>query len=132
MQKKTGVSPRKTFPKSARLLKRSDFRFRPYQKFFTDRFSFYFKKDGLGRLGISISKKVLKKASDRNRVKRLLREVYRELRAEIPLVDLHVVGKEGDLSRFENLKKSDISKEFALWLFEVRKERGEVRGKKVD
>ena len=132
MQKKTGVSTRKTFPKSARLLKKRDFRFRPYQKFFTDRFSFYFKKEGLGRLGISISKKVLKKASDRNRIKRLLREAYRELRPEIPQVDVHIVGREGDLIRFEKLKKVDIAKELGLWLSEVRKERSVGGGKKLD
>lgn len=109
------------FPKSARLLKKSDFRFRPYQKYFSDRFSFYFKKNGEGRLGISISKKVLKRATDRNRIKRLLREVYREIREEIPRVDVHVVAREGDLERWSNLKKADIFTEWKEWSDELQK-----------
>jgi len=109
------------FPKSARLLKKTDFRFRPYRKFFTDRFSFYFKKDGAGRLGISISRKVLKKATDRNRVKRLLRETYREIRQTIPKVDIHVVAREGDLERWKKLRKKDIQSEWELWSGELGK-----------
>lgn len=109
------------FPKAARLLKKKDFRFRPYRKFFTDRFKFYFKKDGAGRLGISISKKVLKRATDRNRLKRLLRESYREIRLMVPKVDIHVVAREGDLERWKDLKKKDIQKEWENWSNELSK-----------
>lgn len=109
------------FPKTARLLKKSDFRFRPYRRYFTDRFSFYFKKEGQGRLGISISKKVLKRATDRNRIKRLLREVYREIRAEIPKVDVHVVAREGNLENWAGLKKNDIAGDWKKWADELQK-----------
>jgi len=109
------------FPKTARLLKKSDFRFRPYQKIVTERFSFYFKKLGQGRVGISISKKVLKKATDRNRIKRLIREVYREMRSEISKVDIHVVAREGDGDRWEKLKKKDIELEWRAWVNELQK-----------
>ena len=109
------------FPKTARLLKKSDFRFRPYQKYFTDLFGFYFKKNGAGRLGISISKKVLKRATDRNRIKRLLREVYREIREEIPLVDVHVVALEGDLEKWTKLKKVDVASDLRRWTDELQK-----------
>ncbi len=109
------------FPKTARLLKKSDFRFRPYQKYFTDRFGFYFKKNGAGRLGISISKKVLKRATDRNRIKRLLREVYREMREGIPKVDVHVVALEGDLEKWIKLKKVDVASELRRWTDELQK-----------
>jgi ribonuclease P protein component len=111
------------FPKAARLLKKSDFRFRPYQKFFSDLFSFYFSKNGRGRLGISVSKKVLKSAVDRNRLKRLLREVYRERREAFPKVDIHVVAREGELDRWKGLKKKDIEKEWEGWASELQKER---------
>lgn len=109
------------FPKTARLLKKSDFRFRPYQKYFTERFGFYFKKNGAGRLGISISKKVLKRATDRNRIKRLLREVYREIREDFPKVDVHVVAREGDLEKWAKLKKVDIAGDWERWAHELKK-----------
>ena len=110
-----------SFPKSARLLKKTDFRFKPFKKYFSERFSFYYSPEGAGRIGISISKKVLKKATDRNRLKRLLRESFRELRGQINKVDLHIVAKEGDLSRWDGLKKQDIDEELKSWMDEAFK-----------
>ena len=82
------------FPKSARLLKSKDFFFRPCQRFQTEHFRFFFSENGQGRLGVSLSKKVMKRAVARNRVKRLLREVFRAQRAHLRGIDLHVVGRE--------------------------------------
>ncbi|MDL1913778.1 MAG: ribonuclease P protein component [Bergeyella sp.] len=39
-------------------------------------------KEDVQKMGISVSKKFFKKATDRNRIKRLLREVYRKNKAE--------------------------------------------------
>lgn len=72
-------------------------------------------------MGISISKKVLKRATDRNRIKRLVREVYREIRDEIPKVDVHVVAREGNLEQWAKLKKNDIAGDWKKWTYEVQK-----------
>ena len=40
------------------------------------------------RLGVVVGKKLLKRAVDRNRVKRIIREQFRRLRPQLPPVDL--------------------------------------------
>lgn len=47
------------------------------------------------RLGITISKKRVKKAHDRNRLKRIIRESYRLNQNMLPKADIVVVGKSG-------------------------------------
>ncbi|MDF2179729.1 ribonuclease P protein component [Aliiglaciecola sp. CAU 1673] len=47
------------------------------------------------RLGITLSKKRLKRAHERNRVKRIVRESFRLKQHLLPSVDIVVVGKSG-------------------------------------
>ncbi len=50
---------------------------------------------GHARLGITVSKKRVRNASDRNRVKRLVRESFRLNQHNLPNTDIVVVGKTG-------------------------------------
>ena len=49
---------------------------------------------GLARLGLAISKRVSKRAVDRNRIKRLVRESFRRIRHDLPAVDMVVMARE--------------------------------------
>lgn len=49
---------------------------------------------GHARLGLAISKRVSKRAVERNRIKRLVRESFRRVRQQLPAVDLMVMARE--------------------------------------
>ena len=49
---------------------------------------------GNARLGLAISKRVSKRAVERNRIKRLVRESFRRVRHRLPAVDLMVMARE--------------------------------------
>jgi ribonuclease P protein component len=100
------------FPKAARLLKSRDFRFRPYKRFQTENFSFLFTLKGQGRLGISISKKVLRRAAARNRIRRLIREVFRSDWTSFAQCDVHLVGLSTLTDRWRLMKRSDVESQF--------------------
>lgn len=106
------------FPKSARLLKPADFRFRSYQRFHSPFFKFLYsteesdrRLDG-ARMGISISKKVLRRAIARNRVKRLLKETFRHNRSALNNSDVHVIGLSGLDQAWRELSRADVESIF--------------------
>jgi len=47
------------------------------------------------RLGITVAKKRVKNASDRNRIKRIIRESFRLKRHSLPNIDIIVIAKHG-------------------------------------
>ena len=96
------------FPKSARLISRRDFTFKRFVTKDLGAFKVLVGSAGSGRIGISISKKIVKSAVGRNRVKRLLREGFRMDRARLHKVDLHVIGKNPLGSLWKKLKLEDI------------------------
>lgn len=94
-----------TFPKSHRLLKPSD-----YSKVFDDvqlkvphrNFLILAAPNNLGhaRVGLIFSKKNLKLAVQRNRIKRQVRETFRN-QQDLPALDIIVLGRQG-LAQLEN------------------------------
>lgn len=59
-------------------------------------FSVRWRPNGLdhARLGLAISKRVSKRAVERNRIKRLVRESFRRARMQLPPIDLVVMARE--------------------------------------
>lgn len=45
------------------------------------------------RMGMAVSRKVSKRAVDRNRIKRVVRESFRQRRATLPLLDMLVIAR---------------------------------------
>ncbi|MCW8387390.1 ribonuclease P protein component [Fluoribacter dumoffii] len=69
--------------------------FEQAKKIVTSEFIVLFRENNLGyaRLGLALSKKVIAKAHDRNRIKRLLRESFRQ--KELPAVDVVFLARQG-------------------------------------
>ncbi|WP_109340957.1 ribonuclease P protein component [Saliniradius amylolyticus] len=59
------------------------------------------------RLGITLSKKRVKTACQRNRIKRILRESFRHRQHQLPSIDIVVVGKSG-LDQLTNQQIFDL------------------------
>ncbi|WP_139557251.1 ribonuclease P protein component [Methylotetracoccus oryzae] len=87
------------FPKSKRLLTKGDYRFvfaEPL-RVCDAHLTVLARSNGTSaaRLGLAISKKSLRRAVDRNRVKRILREAFRERHAVLPGLDVIVMARNG-------------------------------------
>jgi len=76
------------------------------------------------RLGIVVGKKQLRRAIDRNRVKRVLREQFRWQRAGLPVFDI-VVRLMVKLPRVE---RRELAEDFLYLLGRLRRPRQENRG----
>lgn len=116
------------YPKSARLRKSRDFRFASASRVRTNYFTFVYKPAGSGRLGVSISKKVLRNAVARNRVRRLIREVFRMELAGKPVLaeyDLHLVGLSALKTEWRGLSKRDVEKQFEHLYFHLPRDRND-------
>ena len=100
-----------SFPKTSRLKLASDFRdlLRNGISFRQNGIAVYFKKSGQkkSRLGIIVSKRILKRAVDRNRIKRSIREFFRRERKNFNAHFDLVVRIQQNVNLFEdnNLQK---------------------------
>lgn len=86
-----------SLPRTARLLKAGDFAAlrgksrRISVRHFLAEFSP--NEQATCRLGQAVSRRVSKRAVDRNRIKRLVRESYRHARSELPCVDILMIAR---------------------------------------
>lgn len=87
----------RSFPKAYRLASSEDFRrvYRKARRGGAGPFAWHARPNGgLGaRLGLAVPKRVVKHATDRSRLKRLIRESFRHNRDRLPAVDIVVSVK---------------------------------------
>lgn len=87
-----------SFKKARRLLKKSDYDhvFSKAKKITHREFVILYRKNnqGYARLGIALSKKMIAKAHDRNRIKRLIRESFRN-NTQLPCIDIILLARTG-------------------------------------
>ena len=105
-----------SYPRTARLLKASDFAaLRGRSKRFGAR---HFLAEVLindkpsCRLGQAVSRRVSKRAVDRNRIKRLVRESYRHALSDLPGVDILLIARSSAANTSANDLRNDLA---ALW-----------------
>jgi len=85
-----------SFPRAARLLRAADFAAlrqrgrRVSSQFFSAE---YLGVTDLARLGLAVSKRVSKRAVERNRIKRLARDSFRRHRSGLPAFDILLVPR---------------------------------------
>lgn len=102
------------FSKTRRLLKKADYDhvFEQAKKIVTPEYIVLYRANTLGeaRLGLALSKKMIPKAHDRNRMKRLIRETFRTNR--LPAIDLIFLARHG-VAKVEN--KTIITRLSTTW-----------------
>ncbi len=84
--------PDRSFPKACRIVSSDDYR-RAYRSRHRGRvgaFAWHARPNACeqSRLGLSVPKKAVKRATDRARVKRVIRESFRHNRARLPAADI--------------------------------------------
>ena len=99
-------------PRTARLLSRSDFaslRERS-ERIATRSFvaEYRVSTKGLARLGVAISRRVSKRAVERNRIRRTIRESFRAHRAELPEFDILLIARSMAAQQTNPLLRDDL------------------------
>ncbi len=103
------------FKKKQRLLKKIDYNhvFEHAKKIVYAEFTVLYRKNDLSysRLGLAISKKMLTRAHDRNRIKRLIRESFRK--GTLPAVDVVFLARAGLKERTNTEINTNLS---TIWV----------------
>lgn len=68
---------------------------------------------GVSRLGLAIAKKQVKRAHDRNLLKRICRESFRQVRERLPLTDLVVMARTGAGTATREALRADLQSLYA-------------------
>ena len=113
------------FPRELRLLTPSQFTFvfQQPQRAGTPQITILGRLNSLGhpRIGLTVAKKNVRRAHERNRIKRLTRESFRLRQHELPAMDFVVVAKKGDADRDDRALSYALEK---LWRRHCRLARG--------
>ena len=113
------------FPRELRLLTPSQFTFvfQQPQLAGTPQITILGRQKSLGhpRIGLTVAKKNVKRAHERNRIKRLTRESFRLRQHELPAMDFVVVAKKG-VADLDNRALSEALEK--LWRRHCRLARG--------
>jgi ribonuclease P protein component len=65
---------------------------------------------GMARLGLAVSRKVSKRAVERNRIKRVIRESFRSGRTELPQVDVLVIARSSAAATVNAVLRADLAR----------------------
>lgn len=112
-----------TFPKSARLLRPSEFSTALRGKrigrgafFMLSRYIHYSNPESTARLGLIIAKRYAQRASSRNAIKRVIRESFRARRQQLPsgdyIIRLHSKVPECSLTELKKITRQEIDNLF--------------------
>ncbi|WP_018871620.1 ribonuclease P protein component [Thioalkalivibrio sp. ALJ16] len=103
-----------TFPRHVRLLTGAD-----YQRVFEDAGRqrgrhltlLYRPAEGAeARLGLAVGKRHVRRACDRNRIKRIVREAFRQCRTDLPALDLIVLARGSAVTADRHALRAEIDR----------------------
>ncbi|MEM6513998.1 MAG: ribonuclease P protein component [Pseudomonadota bacterium] len=80
--------------------------------------------DNPARLGLAVSKKHCRQAVDRNRIKRLVRESFRQNQHELAGMDIVVLNKPATHRATRQQLRSSLEKHWTHCISELRKDHG--------
>ena len=104
-----------SFPRAARLLRPGDFAAlrRASRRVGADHFHAEAAPHASGpRLGMAVSRRVSKRAVERNRIKRQIRDSYRHVRPQLPALDILVVARTSAATHDNATLRADLIR---LW-----------------